>query len=146
LNLKSPVTFGPLPDNFCAMTTVTSIETIHRVRELQLAESACRGLSLEPLWSRVTDELNLEGIDWVIVGGESGKRTITKTFDLEWLRDLRQKCNDEGVALFVKQLGRNPVVDGEPLTLRDPHGGDWDEWDEEFRVREMPEYFHGYRK
>ncbi len=61
---------GGLPPNICAMTTVTGNETLHRVDDLRQVNAACRGLSIEPLWERIPPEdLNLEGIDWVILGG-----------------------------------------------------------------------------
>jgi protein gp37 len=93
-----------------------------------------RGLSVEPLWTPVT--LPLEGIDWVICGGESG--SSAEPFDLEWARDIREQCQQAGVAFFMKQLGRHPRESGMELQLRDAHGGEWDEWPADLRVREMP--------
>jgi protein gp37 len=49
------------------------------------------------------DELDLVGIDWLIVGGESG--ADHRPFDPEWARDLRDCCEHEGVAFFMKQMG-----------------------------------------
>lgn len=80
-------------------------------------------------------------IDWLIVGGESGPRS--RPMDLAWVRGLRDQCQDAGVALFVKQLGPQPIViDGlgtqRIFRLRDRKGGDMDEWPEDLRVREWP--------
>lgn len=92
---------------------------------------------MEPLWESV--DLDLEGIDWVIVGGESG--AYAKPFDLGWARTLRELCEREGKSFFMKQLGAKPFENGNPLSLEDEHGGDWNEWPEDLRIRQMPEKF-----
>jgi protein gp37 len=125
------------PDNLVAMTTVTSSLTINRVQQLQRVRCRHRGLSVEPLWGQV--ELPLEGIDWVIVGGESG--TEARAFDLEWARSLRVQCERVETAFFVKQLGANPIDGGTVVNLSDRHGGNWDEWPEDLRIRQMPNSF-----
>jgi hypothetical protein len=45
------------------------------------------------------------------------------------------------VAFFLKQLGRNPFMGGRPVKLKDLHGGDWEEWPSELRIRQVPESF-----
>jgi hypothetical protein len=45
------------------------------------------------------------------------------------------------VAFFLKQLGKKPFYQNQPLKLEDKHGGDWAEWPEDWRVRELPEAF-----
>jgi protein gp37 len=95
------------------------------------------------------------GIDWCIVGGESGPRA--RPFDLEWARSTIRQCRGSGVACFVKQLGASPYGDPEPtgnfrshegrrqfemranrVRLADRKGGDMEEWPEALRVREFP--------
>ncbi len=133
---------GGFPGNLCAMTTVTSRKTLGRVDQLRKVDAHLRGLSVEPLWERLPPtELDLTGIDWLILGGESGSRKHARPFDLAWAEELREHCRVQGVAFFLKQLGRNPVVDGKRLPLADPHGGDWNEWPDHLRVREFPEKF-----
>ncbi|MCD0462171.1 DUF5131 family protein [Roseiconus lacunae] len=136
---------GGLPRNYCAMTTVTSMKTLHRVDELRDVNAQCRGLSVEPLWSSVADEIDLRGIDWVIVGGESGKLGVVREFHVEWALELKQKCEQQGVAFFVKQLGKCPVLRGEPFRLNAPKVDDWTEWSDDLQTREVPEYFLYYR-
>ena len=139
--------FGAFPEHVICMTTVTSGETLHRINDLRRVNCSMRGLSIEPLWERLTPEsLNLDGIDWVIVGGESGGKEHSKPFQLEWARELRDICREAGVAFFLKQLGSNAVASGQPLKLSHAHGGDWQEWPEDLRVREFPEGFHSYRR
>jgi protein gp37 len=137
---------GGMPGNFCAMTTVTSSKTLGRVEQLRKVKASCRGLSIEPLWDRIPPaKLDLSGIDWVIIGGESGSREVAEPFHVEWALELKEHCRKAGVAFFVKQLGRHPYMNGQPLRLADPHGGDWNEWPKALRVREFPAYFHRYR-
>ena len=124
---------GGLPDNVCAMTTVTGPgqKQMERIDHLRRVKAFCRGLSIEPLWDRIPPKtLDLTGIDWVIVGGESGSGDLTRPFALEWAEELRELCRKKRVAFFLKQLGRNPSRDGHIFKLRDMHGGDWSEWDE----------------
>lgn len=81
-----------------------------------------------------------EGIDWVIVGGESGPSA--RIFDLAWARDLLSQCRGAGVPFFFKQAG-NLALDSDwsglsPLALRDPKGGDLQELPEDLRIQEFP--------
>ena len=126
------------PDNLVAMTSVTSRRTTGRADQLRRVKCRLRGLSVEPLWEKVT--LNLEGIDWVIVGGESAlRRSDTAAFDVQWAREIRGQCRQTGAAFFLKQLGGNPTEGGKPLALEDRHGGNWSEWpQEDLRIRELP--------
>lgn len=133
---------GGLPQNICAMTTLTSRESLHRVDELRAVKASCRGLSIEPQWERLpAGELDLSGIDWVIVGGESGAYDRVSPYHLEWVDELMEHCRDRGVAFFVKQLGRRPLLRGVELKLKDSHGGDWSEWPAGYGVREFPAAF-----
>ena len=89
--------------------------------------------------------LSLDGIDWVIIGGESGPKA--RPFHLEHARELIEACDTEAghplPAVFVKQLGAKPVTHAygpEPvgLGLRDRKGGDVGEWPADLRIREFP--------
>ncbi len=82
-------------------------------------------------------EPRIPGIDWVIVGGESGKNG--RPFHLHWAREIIAQCGFSGAAPFVKQLGRRPIEDAHALPLNDAHGGDWSEWPADLRVREFPD-------
>jgi protein gp37 len=73
-----------------------------RIRHLQEAPSGVRFLSIEPLIAPV-GQMDLCGIDWVIVGGESGPRAREMRSD--WVRDIRDQCVKSGVAFFFKQWG-----------------------------------------
>ena len=82
--------------------TVESAKHVDRMDFLRDVPAAVRFLSLEPLLGPIPD-LNLEGIDWVIVGGESGPgaRPMRK----EWVLEIRDRCLDAGVPFFFKQWG-----------------------------------------
>lgn len=142
---------GGFPPNVCAMTTLTGPDkdSLQRLTDLKKVKAHIRGLSIEPLWSRIPpSKLDLKGIDWVILGGESGSGfKFTRPFALEWVDEIRQHCRKNGVAFFCKQLGRNPTQGGEMIRLKNTHGGDWDEWpNKALKVREFPKAFHDYRK
>lgn len=101
-----------------------------------------------PIWQDEPMRAKLrDGIDWIIVGGESGPGA--RPFDLAWARSVIEQGRAAGVPVFVKQLGARPyddwtlegafmldgVVNGR---LRDRKGGDPDEWPADLRVREFP--------
>ena len=86
------------------------------------------------------------GLDWVIVGGESGPKA--RQCERGWVRSIVHQCKAAGVAVFVKQLGSTPYEGEKPymemtigarrIVLRDRKGGDPSEWPEDIRVREFP--------
>jgi protein gp37 len=82
--------------------TVENKEYISRIDDLRHSGANVKFLSLEPLLGPLSN-LNLEGIDWVIVGGESGPgaRPIIK----EWVEQIRDKCTEEDIPFFFKQWG-----------------------------------------
>lgn len=102
-----------------------------RLEHLRAAPARVRMLSVEPLLEDL-GEVNLEGIHWMIVGGESGHgaRPLRK----EWVRSLRDQCRRAGVPFFFKQWGG--VRKGK--TGRELDGRTYDERPEIFR-RPMPE-------
>ncbi len=73
-----------------------------RVAELRAAPARTRFLSVEPLLEDVGD-LDLEGLDWVIVGGESGHGA--RSMEKEWVLSVRDQCARTGVRFFFKQWG-----------------------------------------
>ncbi|WP_322820145.1 phage Gp37/Gp68 family protein [Chloroflexus sp.] len=91
-----------------------------RIDHLRQTNACIKFLSLEPLLGPLPD-LNLAGIDWVIVGGESGPRA--RPMQAEWVRDIRDQCIRAGVPFFFKQWG-GPV---KKRTGRLLDGRTWDE-------------------
>jgi protein gp37 len=84
----------------------TSVEDceygLPRITVLQRIQSSIRFLSIEPLLEDI-GALNLAGIAWVIVGGESGPHA--RPMKAEWARSIRDQCSRAGVAFFFKQWG-----------------------------------------
>ena len=75
---------------------------LYRIADLRAAPAKRRFLSLEPLLGDL-GEIALEGISWVIVGGESGRSA--RPIQLSWVRNIRDQCRTAGVPFFFKQWG-----------------------------------------
>ena len=73
-----------------------------RIDDLRQTHARTKFLSIEPLLGPIAD-LNLSGIDWVIVGGESGPGA--RAIQRNWVVDIRRQCRQAGVAFFFKQWG-----------------------------------------
>ena len=113
----------PWPAHIWAGVSVESNDYAWRADFLRRVPVAVRFVSAEPLLGPV-DSLNLDGIHWVITGGESGFGA--RPCDPEWVRDMRDRCVDSGVAFFHKQWGgRTPKAGGRILD-----GRCWDEMPE----------------
>jgi protein gp37 len=80
--------------------TVENARFYRRIEDLQRIPAAMRFLSLEPLLGPMPD-LPLDGIQWVIVGGESGAGF--RPLNLDWVREIRDRCMESGVKFFFKQ-------------------------------------------
>jgi protein gp37 len=112
----------------------TSIETdqyVWRADKLRETPAAVRFLSLEPLLGPLPS-LDLQGIDWVIVGGESGHGA--RGLDLGWVRHIRDLASHTGTAFFFKQTGS--VLAKQAGTRG--KGTNPAEWPADVRVREYP--------
>lgn len=92
-----------------------------RIRHLQGAPAGVRFLSIEPLIGPV-GKLDLTGIDWVIVGGESGPGA--RPMNPEWAREVRDQCLESGVAFFFKQWGGSRPKSGG----RELDGREWNQF------------------
>ncbi len=113
------------------------VELERNLRHLRTIPAKNRFLSLEPLLEHVGD-IDLTGISWVIVGGESGAKDKIRITSVEWISSIVEQCREQHVACFVKQLGGAPFNANGRVILRDRKGGDPAEWPENLRVREMP--------
>jgi protein gp37 len=90
------------PSNVWMGVSVENTEYLWRARHLRLVPATVRFLSLEPLLGRL-GTIDLSGIDWVIVGGESGPGA--RPMEPEWAREIRDQCLRAGVPFFFKQWG-----------------------------------------
>jgi protein gp37 len=122
---------GPLP-NVWLGASIEEDEYARRADDLRETTAAVRFLSLEPLIGPLPS-LSFEGIDWTIIGGESG--ADARPLDLGWVRDLAGRAREAGSAVFVKQMGACWAREHGA----DSHGGDWSFWPEDLRIRQFPE-------
>jgi protein gp37 len=90
------------PDNVWMGVSVENNDYLHRIDDLKKTGATVKWLSLEPLLGPLTD-LDLTGIDWVVVGGEAGPGA--RPMDEEWVCQIRDKCVAAGVPFFFKQWG-----------------------------------------
>jgi len=103
-------------DNIWMGVSVESQDTLFRIEHLKRTDAKIKFLSLEPLLEPLPN-LELEGIDWVIVGGESGHKP--RPMGEEWVIEIQQKCQEAGVAFFFKQWGgKNKKLNGRLLNGR----------------------------
>ncbi len=110
-------------DNIWIGVSIENQSYVERCDYLRSVPARVRFLSCEPLLGPL--ELNLSGIHWVIVGGESGPRC--RPMDIEWSRSIRAQCISESVPFFMKQLGGHPD-DRERL----------EQFPEDLRIQEFP--------
>ena len=90
--------------NIWAGTSIESDKYVGRARVLAKVPAALRFVSAEPLLSDLPN-LDLTGIGWVIVGGESGVSKTVRPMDPQWVRNIRDRCMAAGVPFFFKQWG-----------------------------------------
>jgi protein gp37 len=123
-------------------TSIESDRYAFRADYLRATPAAVRFLSLEPLLGPLPS-VDLTGIDWVIVGGESGPGA--RPMQPDWVRDIRDRCVDVGVPFFFKQWGamvpyepdpqppfwvsqHGDLIDGHHLPAELSEGDRVDEW------------------
>jgi protein gp37 len=101
------------PSNLWMGVSVENAEQFNRIDDLREIPAAVRFISAEPLLGPL-DGLDLDGIDWVITGGESGP--AARVCDPDWVRAIRDACAASGVPFFHKQWGgRHPKAQGHEL-------------------------------
>ncbi|HTA59654.1 MAG TPA: phage Gp37/Gp68 family protein [Candidatus Baltobacteraceae bacterium] len=92
----------PWPSHIWQGVSIENREYVRRIEDLRASGAAVKFLSLEPLLGPLP-KLNLRGIDWVIVGGESGPGA--RPMEEAWVIDIRNQCRRADVAFFFKQWG-----------------------------------------
>jgi protein gp37 len=149
----------PLPNVWLGTSVEDQLRANQRIPVLQECPARVCFLSCEPLLGPLDLESYLPGLDWVIVGGESGR--LARPCYLDWIRSLVQQCRKENVPCFVKQAGARVIAteqsdketdrgvrlnvacvpdDELPMLVayQDPKGGDLNEWPADLQVREFP--------
>lgn len=106
-----PITPGAPPPHIWLGVSVEDRDHIGRIehlRKTRVDDNGVRFVSFEPLLGRI-GPVDLTGIHWAIVGGESGNQA--RPIESDWVRDLRDQCDAQGVAFFFKQWGANRPAD-----------------------------------
>lgn len=120
----------PWPANLWMGVSVENADYLHRVDTLRQIPARTRFLSLEPLIGAIPN-VDLAGIDWVIVGGESGPGA--RNIEEDWVRSIRGQCEAAGVRFFFKQWGgTNKKRSGRMLDNRT-----WDDFPPTFDAEEL---------
>jgi protein gp37 len=120
-------------------TSVSDQETADKLLP-ELAK--CRNLSpvlfcsYEPATGPLDLRPHVHGLDWVIIGGESGSGA--RQFDLSWGYDVLMECILDSIPVFMKQMGANAVSDGCGIKFIHTHGADPSEWPNGWAIREFP--------
>ena len=113
---------GQLPwhDNIWIGVSVENKDYTYRIDHLRKVPAVVRFLSVEPLLGSIP-KLPLQGVDWVIVGGESGPRC--RKIEPQWVRQIRDRCIAQGIPFFFKQWGGTR----KKQSGRELDGRTWDE-------------------
>lgn len=122
----------PLPNVHILVSAEDQSAWSERVPRLLEMPAAVRGVSAEPLLGPIVWPERLEQLDWLIIGGESGRGA--RPCAAPWIRDLARRGQAAGVATFIKQLGSDSVGAG----TQAGKGDDMSTWPEDLRVREFP--------
>jgi protein gp37 len=99
----------PWPSHVWMGVSVELPSFFWRVDSLRKIPASIRFVSAEPLLGSLAD-IDLQGIDWLIAGGES--QPGCRPAQLDWFRELRDACRANGTAFFLKQLGGHPSKRG----------------------------------
>jgi protein gp37 len=129
----------PLPNCWLGVSVESQAAADERVPLLLSTPASKRFLSCEPLLAPVDLTAHAafkEGIDWVIVGGESGYNA--RLCSPDWVRSIVSQCKTFGVPVFVKQLGSDWAKQN-GTHRSDTKGADPDLWTEDLRVRDFPD-------
>ncbi len=94
--------FGTVPAHIWLGVSVEDQRSLSRIEHLSQTRAAIRFVSFEPLLEDL-GQLDLSGIHWAIVGGESGP--YARLVEADWIRNLRNQCRAQDVAFFFKQWG-----------------------------------------
>ena len=90
------------PDNVWLGVTVELEKYLYRIDHLRNTGAKIKFISFEPLLGMI-EKANLEGIDWVISGGESGPGA--RPMEKDWVRSIRDNCQEQNTPFFFKQWG-----------------------------------------
>lgn len=125
-----PLLYDQMPKNIWLGTSAEDQQRLDERLPWLIKTQAVRFLSLEPLLGPID---NFYGVDWAIVGGESGPNA--RPLELEWIEDIIRQCSVANIPVFIKQLGSHWAKTAGAAHSK---GGEPDEWPEHLRVRMFP--------
>jgi len=108
-------------ENIWLGVSVEHNDFVSRIDELRDTSAKNKFISFEPLLGEIANA-NLEGIDWVLVGGETGRRA--RKMEKEWVLSIKKKCRSANIPFFFKQWGKhdfNPNVNDPTAAKTHPH-------------------------
>ena len=120
------------PENVWMGVSVEDAARTVRIDHLRRTGAKVKWISIEPLLEPLV-KVNLQGIDWVVIGGESGSGA--RPMDVAWARDLRDQCRTAKITIFMKQLGE---AWARATNAESRKGGEPSEWPKDLRIREYP--------
>lgn len=101
-------------ENIWMGVSVETKKVLHRIESLKKSGASVKFLSIEPLLESLKENLDLQGIDWVIVGGESGHQS--RPMKEKWVMEIKEQCEKFSVPFFFKQWGgKNKKKNGRVL-------------------------------
>lgn len=136
-----PLDWGDGYENVWLGTSIGSDKSIHRMYELLSTAARTKFISFEPLHGRIESNFDLStimGIDWIIIGGESGNENGKYRYrpcQIDWMDELTDSFSSCGVPVFVKQMGTHL---SKVLGMSDRHGSKIEEFPMSLRKREFP--------
>ena len=122
---------GPWSENIWQGTSVESKNTLYQLDRLRPCPAKIKFVSFEPLLEDL-GVIDLTGINWVIVGGESGYGH--RPMDHAWARNIRDQCVEQGVPFFFKQSANNRPETGTKLQETDGTFTTWHQFPETLEV------------
>jgi protein gp37 len=127
------------PTNLWVGTSISMSRRLARVDHLLDVgdRETVHFLCVQPQLERIDLKPWLPWLDWCIQGGEFGG-SQARRFQVGWTEDLQEDCHEAGTAYFLNQLGSYAFDGDDRIRLYHPHGGDWLEWPEHLRVRQVP--------
>ena len=111
---------APAPKHIWLGVSVEDRQRPRRIAHLRCTSASVRFLSIEPLLGPI-GSIDLTGIAWVIVGGESGPGA--RPMDINWAREIRDQCAEQGVEFFFKQWGGKTSKAGGRILDGELHNG-----------------------
>jgi len=112
---------GCAPSHIWLGVSIEDRQNTVRLKHLKAAQASMKFVSFEPLIGPI-GQIDLKGIDWVIVGGESGPKS--RPMEAEWATELRDQCQRDRVAFFFKQWGGIRPKSGGRLLM----GREWNQY------------------